>query len=551
VIRLPLLPPEGTSYASSFDVPFAVSPDGRYLTHVAVRPDGTRQLWLRALDTGEQRVLPGTEGAAAPFWSPDGRWVAFFAAASLKKVRVSAPITQVIASSVWADLGGAAWNRDDVIVVPGPGGMHRVSANGGSLSGFTHDTHWQLWPQFVGDGSRYLFASFNPHELCVGSLSGEEARPLMSFSATVSGLSHAPGFVFYVDDGALLARPFDDGDLRFTGPPQRIVEGVPVAGTGSAPFSVSAADVLAFSTEPVGMSAVLRWYDRDGRIGGAVDGPAKYLGFSLSPDGARIAMSSVGSSGGGDLWVRDVASGASRQLTFDGLAFTPHWSPDGRRLVFTGVGMAPPPRLFVVDASLTSPARALEGVGAPQFASGWDAGRILSATVGYLREPGDELWTWDEQQGATRAVAVNSAASESEGRLSPDGSWVAFTTDRSGRDEVWVARFPSGAGARQLSPAGGRTPVWCGGTGEIVYLNDESWLVSVPFSGTAERLEPGTARPLFRIANLSHFDRTFSPTVNAYAASSDCQRFLVATQPPASYVTPVTIIAGWRALLSH
>lgn len=401
-IRFALHPPAGTTFPSSFDIPFALSPDGRHIAFVAAAADGARHLWLRRLESDEDQQLPGTEDASSPFWSPDNQWIGFFAGGSLKKIRVTGPIVQVIATNA-ASQGGATWGRDDVIVFPGTGGLQRVSANdiGGSATRVGQDSNFHLWPQFLEDGDHYLYVSFNPRNLRVGSLSGEASRTLMTFPFNVSTVAHVPGVVFFAKDGGLYARPFDERRREFAGAEIRILEGIPVSGPGRSPFSVSAAGVLAFWTEAVGTPAVLRWVGRDGTVSPGIEAPAKYFGFALSPDGTELAFSRVGPNGGGDLWVRTLATGAERQLTFDGLAFTPRWSPDGSQILFTGVGERPPPTLYVKQARLPGAPVSLGTSSGPLFASSWRGDVLIGVTAagrGSVKRDSD---LWMQRVGST------------------------------------------------------------------------------------------------------------------------------------------------------
>ena len=245
-VRFTIAPPAGTTFASSQDVPLALSPDGRSLVFVAAGTDGIRRLWLRALDAEGERasVLSGTEGANTPFWSPDSQWVGFFAGNSLKKLRVSTGIAQTVASSV-STFGGASWSTTDVILFPAAtGGLSRVSAQGGSVSQVTRG-EGHFWPQFLPDGEHYLYAAAAPARVMLGALGNEANRTLMSFPVRISALAYAAGHVFFVQDRELFARPFDLVRLAFSGAATRVLQGIPVVGNGRAPFSVSAAGVLA------------------------------------------------------------------------------------------------------------------------------------------------------------------------------------------------------------------------------------------------------------------------------------------------------------------
>jgi hypothetical protein len=373
----------------------------------------------------------------------------------------------------------------------------------------------------------------------------------MAFPVNVSSLAYVPGFVLFVQDGVLFARPFDERRLEFTGEAMRVLDGIPVNGPGRAPFSVSPAGVLAFWTEPVGTTAVLRWFARDGRKSPAIDIPAKYFGFDLSSDGRELAIARVGENGGPDLWVHNLDTGAEQQLTFDGLVFAPRWSPDGSRIVFSGIGERPPPMLLIKQPRLSSAASALGRVLHPQFAASWAGKLILSVTVGMGQATGDDLWLQHEGGSAPERLPLNTEFNESEGSLSPDTRWIAYTSERNGRSEVWVASSRSGTLRRQVSVDGGASPSWCDGQRQIVYLSGDRQLKTVAFQGSDDVIELGAAQPLFAVDDLIHLDRQLVPTANTYVATADCQRFLVATRAPDPQTSPITIVVNWPALLSR
>jgi serine/threonine protein kinase len=555
-IRYALLPAAGTAFSSGYDLPFALSPDGRYIAYVGVRADATKQLWLHSFSSGLAQPIPGTEQASSPFWSPDSQWIGFFAGNSLKKVRASSGLVQTVAGNV-TTYGGATWNADDVILFPParPGGLSRVSARGGQvLSATTPAEGSHFWPQFLGDGEHFIYVSTIPGRLNVGSLRNEPSRELMTFPVRISSVAYVPGYILFVQDSTLFARPFDEQRLAFSGEPVRVVDGIPVIGFGRAPFSVSAAGVLAYWPYAVGTPSVLRWFDRNGRASAAVDTPAQYIGFAISPDGRQLALSRTGKDGGADLWLRDLAGGTERQLTFDGAAFTPQWSPDGTRLAFSGPGEKPPPKLFVKNIGNQGPAVRLTPPAtiAPDFASDWSAdGRsIVSVRVDPAR--GDDLWVHDPGRGVGEPVPFNTRFNESLGKVSPDNRWLAYVTDESGRDEVWVASFPAGKTRRQVSIGGGTSPQWSNGSSELVYVAPDQRLMAATFDGRETVAVVSTPRALFRIENLASEDRSlFFATRNEYVAASNGKRFLVAIRARDPNAPPITVVVNWLALLNR
>jgi serine/threonine protein kinase len=271
-IRFSLYPAPDTDFESAYDVPFALSPDGRRLLYVGVRSEGTQHLWLRSLSAEPDSVEPlkGTEGAGTPFWSPDGEWIGFFAQGTLRKIRVSTGLMQVIAEGV-DTLGGAGWGAGDVIVFPAaPGGMFRVSARGGPVEQITRGKGSHFWPRFLSDGKHFLYVAGVPGELHVASGESRQSQVLMKFPIRIASISYVPGHVLFVQDSALFARPFNEKSLRFTGEPVRLLEGIPVTPPGMAPFSVSSSGPLAYWPYSGGTPAVLRWFDRRGNPSTAI-----------------------------------------------------------------------------------------------------------------------------------------------------------------------------------------------------------------------------------------------------------------------------------------
>ncbi len=547
-VRYTLSPASGTMFHSGFDPSFALSPDGRHIVYVGVTASGLKQLWLHSLHGDVTQSMPGTQGANSPFWSPDSQWIGFFADNNLKKVRVSSGLVQPIASNV-VTRSGATWNAADVILFrPGPGGFSRVSARGGAVSRMPMSVGF--WPQFLGDGEHFIYADGVSRNINLGSLRDEAPRSLMTFPVRVSSIAYVPGYIFFVQDATLFARPFDETRLEFSGAPIPIADGIPILGPGRAPFSVSAAGVLAYWRYPPGTPAVLQWFDREGRASPAMGPPAQYVGFTLSPDARRLAFSRTGKAGGADVWVRDLSSGQENQVTFDGAAFTPHWSPDGARLVFTGPGENPPPKLFIKNVAGGGAAWQVGVSKVANFASDWsgDGGSIVSVRLD--RSNLQDLWSHRLQDAVDERLPFNTPFNDCHGKVSSDNRWIAYDTDASGNTEVWVASFPSGAIRRQVSVGGGRSPAWGEDDKEILYISD-SRLMAAPFSAVQTTAGVGTPRALFHIANFATIDPLGFETTNDYVAASNGQRFLVAVRAPDPDAPPISIVVNWPALLNR
>ena len=538
-VEYPLTPAEGT-LLSGPDVPFAVSPNGRYIAYVMVGRDETSRLAVQSLASGEHKLLSGTDGASTPFWSPDGEWIGFFAANSLKKVRLATGLAQTITHDVSTTLSGASWSVHDDIVFPSfVGSLTRVRATGGPWTPLNLDSAFSA--QFLPDGRHILYAVSRPPSIRITSLDAEPPRTLMTFPVRISPIAYASGHVFFIRDDTLYARPFDEHRVAFSGNEVPVVAGIPATTPARAPFSVSNAGVLAYWTHPLGTSAMLQWFDRTGHRSTAVDTPRLYRGFDLSADGTRLVFSRIDDSGSA-LWIRETGGANETRLTFDE-SYAPQLSPEGDRVLFSGPGSAPPPKLFLLNKLPTAESTLVATTSVANFASGWSGDGRSAITVRI--DPTQRLDVWHQllPNGPQRRLPFNSGSNESQAKVSPDNRWIAFVTDRSGQDEVWVAGFPSGDDPRPLSLDGGSLPQWTARGKEIVYLSEDKRLIAVPFDDGVI----GRPEPLFAVEKIIPHDRIVTPTANAYVATADGQRFLVAERAHDLNAPPIKIVVNWRA----
>jgi serine/threonine protein kinase len=549
-LRFELWPGPDTTYASSFDVPIALAPDGRSLAYVAVGRDSIKRLWIRPLDaTAAGAVeIAGTEDANTPFWSPDSAWVGFFSRHQLLKVRVSDRRVLTIATHV-STMAGATWNAEGVILFTGgPGGLSRVSSEGGAVVPVTRDEGSHFWPQFIGDGRHFFYSAAIPGEIRLGSLTGEPSRVLMKVQQNPSSLVYSGGYLFFGRESKLIARAFDESMLEFVGEPIELLAGIPITQLGRMPFSVSAAGPLAVWPYPGGTPATLRLFTETGASVPVVETPARYVGLALTANAESLAVSRRRGNGGADVWVRDLGGSTETQLTFDGVAFAPRWSPDGGRLVYTTSAKLPP-RLLIKGLRESTGDVEIGGSRLPAFASSWsgDGARIVSVRIDPATR--DDLYVDYLQDGHAERLPMNTAANEYQAAVSPDDRWLAYVTDESGRDEVWVASFPSGRVKRQVSIDGGTSPQWIDGGREVAYLSQRKWMTIRSFAGTGGDIALGTPRELFDAATFVETTPLVTPTANAYAASVDGRRFLAAVRADDPTVPPIQLIVNWRALL--
>ena len=339
-VRLSVSPPEK---ALRMGDP-AISPDGRRLAFVAYA-ENKSLLWVRPMGSLTAQPMPGTEGAASPFWSPNSRAIGFFAQGKLKKIALSGE-PPVVLCDVSSNRGGGTWNRDNVILfVPHlNAGVHRVSAAGGTPTPVTtpdaaREETSHLSPYFLPDGQHFLYLVTGGQQqeagIYLASLDGREKRRLLTASS--GALFAPPGYLLFVRDGSLLAQPFDTSGQRVTGEPMRLADQMEGSGFGRGGFTVSGNGVLVHGSR--GVSAAnqqLGWVDREGKPLGTIGSPGSYLGAMLSPDETRVAASRPDrQTGTPDIWLSDLARGADLRFTLDPASdFFPIWSPDGNRIAW-------------------------------------------------------------------------------------------------------------------------------------------------------------------------------------------------------------------------
>jgi len=551
VARFSVLAPVKTMFTPPGELSsaqMALSPDGRTLAFVANASGGRPLLWLRPLDSFDAVPLAGTEDALHPFWSPDGRAIGFFTPTSLKRVEASGGTPQRLCDAV-AGRGGS-WSREGVIVFAhsSPTPLFRVPDTGGESQPATDfdaargdDRH--RYPSFLPDGKRFLFwsRSSKPQHtgIYVASLDSRKARLIVKSDA-MGG--YAAGYLLTVQQGMLVAYPFDEESAQVRGNPVRVAEGVLTGNPpGYAPFSVT--DTTMAYSAPWAKSRQLSWFDRSGRRLGTVGEPADYSTPRLSPDEKRIAVA-IREEGktNTDIWIFDSIRTTWSRLTFDPAAErAPLWSPDASRIVFTSASRGILD-LYEKPASGSGEPRIAVSSLSDKFPTDWTRdGRFL-----VYHAFGGGSSTWDiwaaPTDGGKPLELFASKFTEAHGRVSPDGRWIAYASDESGRFEIYVTQFPQRRGRWQISTAGGSQPWWRGDGKELFYLGPEQTLMSVPVR-PGDAFEAAVPTGLFR-ANFPTLVPAFWPN---YCATADGQRFLVSELVPEAVVSPINVVLNWTA----
>ena len=543
-VRLAFTAPENTTFSG--DV--TVSPDGSHIAFVANNADGQRELWVRSLEADKPELLAGTEGANAPFWSPDSRSIGYFANGKLYRTEIAHGRPQQLCD-VREDRGGA-WNRDGVILFGGPEGLQRVSAQGGTPALATkvdakEEAH--RWPFFLPDGHHFVFLAdaqtTENHHIRVGSLDTQETQILLS---AVSRIAYAPpGYLLYVNQGALVAHPFDARTLKVTGDPTTVAEHIAEIGENHEfDFSVSENGVLTYQVGS--QKSRLAWYDRTGKKLESVGEPDSYASISLSPDGGRALAGLLDPDGRqSDIWLLDLSRGTKARLTFnpqsDG---DPVWSPDGKRIVFTsnrsGDGHI---HLYDTSVSATGDEQALPTASADDIPTSWshDGKNIL-----FMRFQNDvpaSLWLLSVADRQMKPLLQSPAYDVSGAAFSPNGRFIAYQSNESGRLEVYVQTFPLSGQKWLISSGGGVVPLWRGDGKELFYLTEDGKVMSAEVK-TDSNFGSVLSKQLFRM------DIKRSPGY-PYAVAADGSRFLINSPAEASNPAPMIVVFNWPATLNR
>ena len=557
VVRLVVLPPEGTTFsvgpAATASMPQpTLSPDGRLLAFVSVGEDSKQLLWVRTLASVEARSLVGTEDASYPFWSPDSRFIGFFAGGKLKKIDAQGKSVQVLCDALQAR--GGSWN-DDGLILFSPNYddvLFSVSAAGGAPTPVTslnssRQEYGHQWPYFMPDGRHFLYQVRSSQKensgIFVGSLDSKSTQRLIGAD---SNPAYAPAgyLLFRREDRSLVAQPFDSGSLQLSGEPIPVVEQVRYDLVRElAAFSVSQNNVLAFATSRP--NAELLWFNREGTRLGRVGEPGLYYVPSLSRDEKRLAVAYDPQTGNTDIWVVDLARGASSRLTSDASNDAiPVWSPDGIQIVFRS-NRNGPIDLYLKKVGSVSQEELLLASNLQKRPTDWskDGRFIVFETLDPKTK--EDLWILPMFGDRQPAPYLQSEFREQQGRLSPDGRWMAYTSDESGRDEVYVQSFPTPGSKYRISTNGGADPRFRGDGKELFFVAADRKLLAVEIKG-ASTFEAGVPSELFqtRVSGLSD-------TRTHYSVTADGQRFLVMSTTEDMISSPITVVLNWTTELKR
>jgi len=566
--------PAPPARASRFDI--TLPPDVDFNTYLSVSPDGHKVvftasgtqsgIWIRDLDTLEWRRLTGTEGAQSPFWSPDSRFLGFAVGNELKKIEVSGGPPQTLCT-VPQIAGTGAWSRDGMIVfgVRAGGPIRRVSASGGVPAEITAvDTargeQFHALPTFLPDGKHFLYLRQGPTEVAGIYAASLDAKPAEQsrerILASAFGAPYVDGNLFFMREGTLMVQPFDAGKLQLRGEPVPLAEHVGTVGSGGY-FSVSPTGVLAYRSGTTATTGTFQssWFDRQGKLTGAAGEPSPDRGMRLSPDAMRAAGRDAGVQGRGDIWMLELARSVRTRLTFrQNNGSFPVWSPDGNSIVFSS-GDTPLDTIYQKAASgAGQESELLKKPGEPKFPTSWSRdGRFLLYFTVLAPQTGSDLWVLSLAGDRKPVLLLGTKFNEGYGSFSPDGRWVAYASDESGRPEIYVRPFISsgssgpslGDGKWQVSKDGAvlaqnmGPPRWRNDGKEIVFAGPNNAVMAVEVNGSGPAFQLGTPKPLFT-----------APLNNGGDVTADDKRFLLTVAPGTGLQaaqTPITVVLNWQA----
>jgi eukaryotic-like serine/threonine-protein kinase len=534
-----ILPPDSISGIGSEP---AISPDSKSIVFRARNSHGQTTLWVRFPDSPSARELPGTEKAMLPFWSPDSRSIAFFtdAPGKLKRIDVNGGAPQELADA--PNARGGTWGTDgSILFYPIPGALRRVAASGGAVTPLAVQDlkNFSGYPSFLSDGKHFLLSMdfTEATGLYVGSLESRDLKKIADFR---SRAEYHDGYLLFVNNGSLYAQSFDDRHVTVSGDAIRLADNIGVMWGPQYAFSANDKDLVYSGSGSYPETQVVV-FDRSGRNLGVVGQPGEFWGLVLSPDEKQIAVErwdhlvKLGS-----IWLMELATGNLNRFAGSNTigAGTPVWSPKGDRILFWGGGDSPAIKT-IRDERTTVMKDSKAG-----WFQDWSAdGQYVLFEVNDPKTNFD-LWVLPASGEAKAAPYLESTFADSKGRFSPSVHWVVYTSDESGREEVYIQSFPKPGNKKRISVNGGTQPEWRKDGHELYFLAPDHKLMAVSITESASGLEHSTPQPLFEAPELCG-----DPGRHQYAALSNGQKFLFNARSEHPIPEAITVLRNWRSLL--
>ena len=531
-----------TEEVAMFTYP-AISPDGSRLVTVAEKTDGGTLLWIRSMESGEGRFLTGTEGAALPFWSPDGRYIGFFADRSLKKVMASGGPSQVL-TRVDGPATGATWGADDVILFSGSTeGVFQVTESGGDATLATEREpveEGHFWPSFFPDGRHFVFLGdarqAENHYLRIGEIGSTESPRLVNVISNFVVVP--PDIVLYCRSGSLLAQRIDIEGKSLAGEPVVLADDVIGVDSHYNEFTANETMLAYRKASPL---AQMKWVDRTGRELEALGKPARIWDATLSPDETRIAYQTFDTEGRAeDIWILDLARDAATRFTTDpGADRDQVWIGEGDVLAFSS-SRAGQWNFYSKPTATNAGIRLVSEDFVGSILAASPDGRYL--LIGFFdvatERKETNLWAIPLAAGDEPIPLVGHDVPPETGVFSPDGRWIAYSANKTDRGEIYVQSFPDPHTSLQISTEGGYMPRWPGDGSELYFMRFDGAIAVVEVT-FGERIAVSAPQDLFRLPN----------SIRSFDVAADGQRLLVVENVDDPNTSPLRVILNWKRLL--
>ncbi len=559
-----ILAPEKATFVLTGNTagPPVLSKDGLRIAFVAKNADGKQMLWIRPLNSAVAQPMSGTEGATYPFWSADSRYVAFFAAGKLNKLDASGGPPQALCDAP-AGRGGSWGSAGTIVFTPDTNsGLARVDAAGGMRVPLTTvDTKEtsHRWAEFLPDGNHFLYFAHGStssdsgiYVAALDSKNKDKDHKLLLRNDS-NGIYAAPGYLLFVRDNTLMAQRFNPRSQALEGEAKPVADHVAVnTDTWRSVLTASDNGELLYQHGAAGGGSMLVWYDASGKQGEPVmPENADYYWPMLSPDGSKLAFA-LEANGVGDIWVLDIVRKTKTRLTF-GPQYSgyPIWWPDGKSIIFSHGPSGATDSIYRQNADGTgSQEKLLEtpNIRVYPYSISPDGQYIAYMRSDPKSTTGLDIWALPmspDKSGEKKpfpVIATNFL--DVTPSFSPDGKWLAYANNETGRMEIYIQPFPSGAGRWQVSTAGGAKPVWRKDGKELYFFSTDQQMMAVDVSQKGASLELGTPHALFKAT-------TVGGGSGAYTVSADGKKFIMNTVLPQSITEPLTLITNWPADLKQ
>jgi eukaryotic-like serine/threonine-protein kinase len=547
-----ILPPEKASFvlAETTSGPPVVSPDGLRIAFVAKGADGKQRVWIQPLNSPVAQPMAGSEGGTYPFWSPDSHYVGFFTNQKLNKMDASGGPPQALCDASGGR--GGAWSANGTIIFAkdAVSPLSRVDAGGGMATPLTTLAEGESshrWPDFLPDGKHFIYFAhgFTTSESAIylASLDSKDRKLLLRSDS--NAIYAAPGYLLFVRGNALLAQAFNPRKLALGGEARPVADHVAVnTNIWRSIVTASANGVLVYQQGSTTGGSQLIWFDRSGKQGQPVQpDTALYYSPALSPDGGRLAVA-IENNGLSDIWVIDLGRNTKTRLTFGPQASgSPTWWPDGRSIVYSSGPVGAPNGLYRKNSDGTGSEEKLWE--APGLDISIPAVRSDGRFLAYMSLDSKSNTNWDiwalPMFGDGKPLPlINTKFIDATPAFSPDGKWLAYINNESGRMEVYVQPFPSGSGRWQVSTSGGTRPAWRKDGKELFFLSTDQEMMAVDVRENGDSLQLGTPRALFKAT-------TVSGSAGPFTVSPDGQKFVMNILMNQGGLEPLTLVTNWTA----